>query len=74
MGTRESQGSFLAYFEKSCSITKETKSYKVWQTRYHAEIDTNWFIKQVDYIHNNPVDKVVTSYYFSSARNYSGLK
>ena len=47
---------------------------------YHAEhIYSNKFIKQkIDYIHNNPVkDKTVSSaedYYFSSARNYSGLE
>ncbi|TDP01555.1 REP-associated tyrosine transposase [Flavobacterium sp. 245] len=70
----------LEYFQKSCEHLKKNQTYKVWQNGYHAEhIYSNKFIKQkIDYIHNNPVkDKTVSSaedYYFSSARNYSGLE
>jgi len=56
-------------------------AFQAWvQDGYHAEIvETNWFIKQkVDYVNNNPVkDKVVNlpeDCYFSSTRNYAGLK
>jgi hypothetical protein len=55
----ESQGGFWLILKKRVRILKETKSYKVWQDGYHAEIiETNWFIKQKLIIHNNPV-KVV---------------
>lgn len=70
----------LEYFQKACQNFKKEQNYKVWQNGYHAEhIYSNKFIKQkVDYIHKNPVkDKIVTcpeDYYFSSARNYSGLE
>ena len=69
----------LNYFENACEHLKREQNYKVLQDGYHAEIvATNWFIKQkVAYIHNNPVkDKIVVlpeDYYFSSARNYTGL-
>ncbi|MDI1254991.1 MAG: transposase [Flavobacterium sp.] len=70
----------LDYFAKACEHLKRNQQYKVWQNGYHAEIvETNWFIKQkVNYIHFNPVkEKIVAlpeDYYFSSARNYSGLE
>lgn len=70
----------LDYFQKTCENFKNEQTYKVWQNGYHAEhIYSNKFIKQkINYIHNNPVkDKIVTlpeDYYFSSARNYSGLE
>ncbi|TDO99194.1 hypothetical protein EV145_107101 [Flavobacterium sp. 245] len=70
----------LEYFRKACENFKNEQNYKVWQNGYHAEhIYSNKFIKQkIDYIHNNPVkDRIVTlpeDYYFSSARNYSGLE
>jgi len=69
----------LAYFKKACGHLKRDQQFKVWQDGYHAEIvETNWFLKQkVNYIHFNPVkEKIVANpedYYFSSARNYSGL-
>ncbi|OYU79338.1 MAG: transposase [Flavobacterium sp. BFFFF1] len=70
----------LDYFKKACEHLKRNQQFKVWQDGYHAEVvQTNWFIKQkVNYIHFNPVkEKVVSNpedYYFSSARNYSGLE
>jgi hypothetical protein len=66
----------LLILKKRVRILKETKSYKVWQDGYHAEIiETNWFIKQRLIIHNNPVkSSLPEDYYFSSARNYSGLE
>ncbi|MDQ1164573.1 transposase [Flavobacterium sp. SORGH_AS_0622] len=70
----------LEYFQKSCEHLKKEQTYKIWQNGYHAEhIYSNKFIKQkIDYIHNNPIkDKTVSSaedYYFSSARNYTGLE
>jgi REP element-mobilizing transposase RayT len=69
----------LAYFEKACEHLKREQHYKVWQDGYHAEhIYSNSFMKQkINYIHDNPVkEKLVAlpeDYYFSSARNYSGL-
>ena len=69
----------LAYFEKACEHLKREQQYKVWQDGYHAEhIYSNFFIKQkINYIHDNSVkEKLVAlpeDYYFSSARNYTGL-
>jgi REP element-mobilizing transposase RayT len=69
----------LAYFEKACEHLKTEQQYKVWQDGYHADhIYSNFFIKQkINYIHDNPVkEKLVAlpeDYYFSSARNYTGL-
>ncbi|MDQ6471666.1 transposase [Flavobacterium sp. LHD-80] len=70
----------LENFQKACENFKNEQNYKVWQNGYHAEhIYSNKFIKQkINYIHNNPVkDRIVAfpeDYYFSSARNYSGLE
>lgn len=70
----------LEYFKKAPEHLKRNQTYKVWQNGYHAvHIYSNKFIKQkINYIHNNPlVNNTVTSpeeYYYSSARNYSGLE
>ena len=69
----------LARFEYNGKFLKRIEKYKFWQDGNHAEVilTPDLFYQKLNYIHNNPVKEMIVSkqedYYFSSARNYSGL-
>jgi len=61
---------------------KQTKKslHQMWQYDNHAEevISPKLTLSKIKYIHNNPVDEGIVQYpeeyYYSSARDYAGLK
>ena len=69
----------LTIFSNACKHLKREQSYKIWQDGNQAkEIFSNQFLyEKLNYIHQNPVKDLIVAnaedYYFSSARNYSGV-
>ena len=73
-------GWLLNAFSKAGKQLSRIKNYKVWQDGCHPELLlTNKFIDQkADYLHNNPVENETVDepeyYWYSSARNYAGIR
>jgi putative transposase len=69
----------LARFEYKGKYLNRIEKYKFWQDGNHPEMifSNKIFYQKLNYLHNNPVKELIVfnpeDYYFSSARNYSGL-
>lgn len=78
---KESRKSWMVnLFEKGGEKQKKKSNQQLWQYNRHAEevYSPKFTLSKINYIHNNPVEEGYVQYpeqyYYSSARDYSGLK
>ncbi len=77
---QESRKEWLLWmFKRAGNKNSQNTVYQFWQQHNQPlELEGEWIEQKMDYIHNNPVKagwvNEVHEYYYSSARNYTGLK
>jgi putative transposase len=78
---RESRKEWMMKILESGGEKQTKKSlHQLWQYNNHAEevISPKFTLSKIRYIHNNPVEEGIVQYpeqyYYSSARDYAGLK
>jgi putative transposase len=78
---RESRKEWMMKILESGGEKQTKKSlHQLWQYNNHAEevVSPKFTLSKIRYIHNNPVEEGIVQYpeqyYYSSARDYAGLK
>ena len=80
LGNESRKSWMLKLFEQGGEKQKKKSANQLWQYNNHAEevYSPKFTLSKIKYIHNNPVEEGYVEfpeqYYYSSARDYAGLK